>query len=87
MSGNLEPGPFNNAAIIGVGQSAYTRRPEPGQTTHTFIRDAVVAALKDAQLDARDLQGMAVASFSLAPDAAVTFIKLRLSIARVPVSQ
>jgi len=37
-----------NAAIIGVGQSAYTRRPEPGQSTHTFIRDAVVAALRDA---------------------------------------
>ena len=40
---------FNNAAIIGVGQSAYTRRPQSGQTTHTFIRDAVVAALKDAK--------------------------------------
>ena len=37
---------FNNAAIIGVGQSAYTRRPQSGQTTHTFIRDAVVAALQ-----------------------------------------
>ena len=36
---------FNNAAIIGVGQSQYVRRPEPGQTTHTFIRDAVIAAL------------------------------------------
>lgn len=60
-----------NAAIIGVGQSNYTRRPDAGQNTHTFIRDAVVAALKDAQIDARDVDGMAVTSFSLAPDTAV----------------
>jgi acetyl-CoA acetyltransferase len=60
-----------NAAIIGVGQSQYTRRPESGQTTHTFIRDAVVAALRDAEVDARDVDGMAVTSFSLAPDTAV----------------
>ena len=57
---------FENAAIIGVGQSAYTRRPEPGQTVLHFMRDAVVAALQDAGLDAKDIQGMAVASFSLA---------------------
>ena len=60
-----------NAAIIGVGQSAYTRHPEPGQSTHTFIRDAVVAALKDAQIQGREVDGLAVTSFSLAPDAAV----------------
>src|SRR4029079_13534844 len=72
---------FSNAAIIGVGQSAYTRRPEPGQTALTFMRDAVVAALKDAELDARDIQGLAVASFSLAPDAAVDLAwKLGLSL-------
>ena len=53
---------FRNAAIIGVGQSAYTRRPEPGQTVLHFMRDAVVAALKDAQLSARDIQGFAVAT-------------------------
>ena len=35
---------FDNAVIVGVGQSAYARRPEPGQTTQTFMRDAVVAA-------------------------------------------
>jgi acetyl-CoA acetyltransferase len=60
-----------NAAIIGVGQSAYVRHPQPGQTVHAFIRDAVVAALADAGLDAREVDGMAVASFSLAPDTAV----------------
>jgi acetyl-CoA acetyltransferase len=72
---------FRNAAIIGVGQSAYTRRPEPGQTALHFMRDAVVAALKDAQLHAKDIQGFAVASFSLAPDAAVDLAwKLGLSL-------
>ena len=69
------------AAIIGVGQSAYMRRPEPGQSVHTFMRDAVVAALKDAELDAKDVDGMAAASFSLAPDAAVDLAwKLGLSL-------
>jgi acetyl-CoA acetyltransferase len=72
---------FRNAAIIGVGQSAYTRRPEPGQTALHFMRDAVVAALKDAQLSANDIQGFAVASFSLAPDAAIDLAwKLGLSL-------
>jgi acetyl-CoA acetyltransferase len=59
------------AAIIGVGQSVYTRRPEAGQNTHTFIRDAVVAAVRDAEIDAKEIDGMAVTSFSLAPDTAV----------------
>ncbi|HLH87423.1 MAG TPA: thiolase family protein [Xanthobacteraceae bacterium] len=72
---------MSSAAIIGVGQSAYTRRPEPGQSTHTFIRDAVLAALRDAEIDARDVSGMAVASFSLAPDTAVDLAwKLGLSL-------
>src|SRR5919198_5662693 len=60
---------FNNAAIIGVGQSAYTRRPQ--QPVHAFMRDALVAALRDAEIAAREIDGMAVASFSLAPDSAV----------------
>jgi acetyl-CoA acetyltransferase len=70
-----------DGAIIGVGQSAYTRRPQPGQSTHSFIRDAVVAALSDAGIEARDVDGMAAASFSLAPDAAVDLAwKLGLSL-------
>jgi acetyl-CoA acetyltransferase len=62
---------FKNAAIVGVGQSAYVRHPQPGQSVLTFMRDAVVAALHDAEIDARAVDGMAVASFSLAPDSAV----------------
>jgi len=72
---------FQNAAIIGVGQSAYTRRPQPDQTTQHFMRDAMVAALADAKLTARDIDGLAVSSFSLAPDAAVDLAwKLGLSL-------
>jgi acetyl-CoA acetyltransferase len=45
------------------------------------MRDAVLAALADASIDARDVQGMAVASFSLAPDTAVDLAwKLGLSL-------
>jgi len=62
---------FTNAAIVGVGQSAYTRRPPEGQTVHAFLRDAVVAALADAEISAGEVDGLAVASFSLAPDTAV----------------
>ena len=41
----------------------------------------MVAALKDAEVDARDIDGMAVASFSLAPDTAVDLAwKLGLSL-------
>src|ERR1700716_43610 len=72
---------FANTAITGVGQSAYTRRPEPSQSTATFIRDAVVAALADAEIDAREIDGMALASFSIAPDAAIDVAwKLGLSL-------
>lgn len=60
-----------DAAIVAVGQSAYVRHPAPEQTTHTFIRDAVIAVLADAGLQARDIDGLAVTSFSLAPDCAI----------------
>ena len=70
-----------NAAIIGVGQSAYVRRPQGGQCTQTFMRDAVVAALADAQIAAGEVDGLAVASLSLAPDTAVDLAwKLGLSL-------
>jgi acetyl-CoA acetyltransferase len=70
-----------NAAIIGVGQSAYVRRPRPEQSTHSFMRDAVSAALADAGIDAGEVDGMAVASLSLAPDTAVDLAwKLGLSL-------
>ena len=60
-----------DAAIIAVGQSGYVRHPTPQQTVFSFMREAVKAALDDAGMQAGDLDGMAVASFSLAPDHAI----------------
>jgi len=59
------------AAIIGTGEAGYTRHPTPQQNTHTFLRDAVVNALKDAQLKLSDVDGLAICSFSMEPDKAV----------------
>jgi acetyl-CoA acetyltransferase len=60
-----------DAAIIATGQSDYTRHPKPGQTVFTFMRDAVTAALDDAGMELSDIDGLAVASFSLEPDHAI----------------
>jgi acetyl-CoA acetyltransferase len=62
---------YDNTAVIGVGQSAYTRRPHPGQLAHHFIRDAVVAALVDADMRLDEVDGLALSSMSVAPDAAI----------------
>jgi hypothetical protein len=72
---------FENAAIIGVGQSAYTRRPEPGRTALHFMRDAVVAALQDAGLDAKDIQHGGGVVFARAGSAGDLAWKLGLSLA------
>jgi acetyl-CoA acetyltransferase len=59
------------AAIIGTGEAGYTRHPAPGQTTHVFLRDAVVNALKDANLKISDVDGLAICSFSMEPDKSI----------------
>ncbi len=62
---------MSGAVIIGTGEAGYTRHPEPGQNTHTFLRDAVVAALRDANLKLSDVDGLAIASFSMEPDKSI----------------
>jgi len=62
---------YDNTAVIGTGQSVYTRRPEPGKLAHHFIRDAIVAALDDGGIGLGEVDGFAVSSMSIAPDAAV----------------
>jgi acetyl-CoA acetyltransferase len=62
---------YDNTAVIGVGQSVYTRRPDPGLIAHHFIRDAIVAALDDAGMKLGDIDGLALSSMSIAPDSAV----------------
>jgi acetyl-CoA acetyltransferase len=59
------------AVIAGCGESPYTRHPAPGTTTSQVLADAGARALASAGLKPSDLDGLAVSSFSLAPDHAV----------------
>jgi acetyl-CoA acetyltransferase len=61
----------SDAVIIGSGEAGYTRHPQPDQNTHTFLRDAVVSALRDANLKLSDVDGLAISSFSMEPDKSV----------------
>lgn len=62
---------YEHTAVIGVGQSAYVRHPEPGLLAYHFIRDAIVAALDDAGMELSEIDGLAISSMSITPDAAV----------------
>lgn len=57
--------------ITGAHETPYTRHPSPEQTTERLLADAVVGALADAGLGRDDVDGLAVSSFSLAPDHAI----------------
>ncbi|HKO28730.1 MAG TPA: thiolase family protein [Solirubrobacteraceae bacterium] len=59
------------AVIAGCGESPYTRHPPPGTTTPQVLADAAARALASAGLEPSSLDGLAVSSFSLAPDHAV----------------
>jgi acetyl-CoA acetyltransferase len=59
------------AVIAGGGESPYTRHPPEGTTTSEVLADAGARALASAGLTASELDGLAVSSFSLAPDHAV----------------
>jgi acetyl-CoA acetyltransferase len=58
------------ALIVGAGETAYVRRPRD-ETTMSLLADATRRALADAELSPADVDGLAVASFSLAPDHAI----------------
>ena len=57
--------------IIGVGQSIYTRHPNNEQTVQNLMKDAVLDVLEDANLKLKEIDGLAIASFSIAPDSAI----------------
>lgn len=59
------------AYIVGIGETPRVRHPDATQSTLTFMRDAVQTALRDAGIGLRDIDGFAVASFSLEPDRAI----------------
>jgi acetyl-CoA acetyltransferase len=60
-----------SALIVAIGETPRVRHPDPSQNTMTFIRDAAQLALRDAGLTVADIDGLAVASFSLGPDHAI----------------
>lgn len=57
--------------IVGIGETPRLRHPQPSQTTLTVLRDAAQLAIADAGLTLQDIDGLAVASFSLDPDRAI----------------
>jgi acetyl-CoA acetyltransferase len=57
--------------IAGAAEAPYTRHPGPGRTTHEFLADAAFAVMAEAGLRREQIDGLAVSSFSLAPDHAV----------------
>ncbi|RDI73190.1 Acetyl-CoA acetyltransferase [Gaiella occulta] len=57
--------------ITGVAESPYARHPGSNVTTRTVLVDAARRALADAGLAPADIDGLGVASFSLAPDHAI----------------
>jgi acetyl-CoA acetyltransferase len=59
------------AVIVGAAESPYTRHPSADTTTHSVLADAARRALASAGVTPRDVDGLAVASFSLAPDHAI----------------
>jgi acetyl-CoA acetyltransferase len=59
------------ARIVGAGESPYTRHPPENTTTAQLLADAAARALENADINAAELDGLAVSSFSLAPDHAV----------------
>lgn len=61
----------STTAIVGAGESPYTRHPSEGRTTSAVLADAVLRALDDAGLRPGDVQGLGVSSFTLEPDHAI----------------
>ena len=62
---------MTEALIVGATESPYTRHPPVTVTTMSVLEDAARRALEDAQLNPRDVDGLGVSSFSLAPDRAI----------------
>ena len=62
---------MTEAVIVGAGESPYARLAPAGTTTLGLLADAGRRALDDAGLTPRDVDGLAVGSFSLAPDHAI----------------
>ncbi|MFI5611939.1 thiolase family protein [Amycolatopsis sp. NPDC051903] len=59
------------AALVAAYEHPYTRHPASGTTTEQVLRAAFRGVLAEAGLRAEDVDGLGVASFTLAPDHAI----------------
>jgi acetyl-CoA acetyltransferase len=59
------------ARIVGAAEAPYERHASRETTTEALLGRAVREAVADAGLELRDVDGLAVASFTLAPDTAI----------------
>ena len=62
---------MSTAALAGSGEAPYSRHPPPGTTTPQVLAQAARQALGNAGLEAEQIDGLAVASFTLKPDHAI----------------
>jgi len=60
-----------DGVIVGAAESPYTRRPPEGTTTETLLADAFVRVLEQTGIAREEVDGLGVASFTLAPDRAI----------------
>ncbi len=60
-----------DACIVGCGEARYTRHPPADTDTGAVLADAACLALESAGIDAGEVDGLAVSSFSLGPDHAI----------------
>ena len=64
---------FAGVAIVAAVEVPYRRHPPPGATTAGLLAAALTDALGAAGLDANEVDGLGVASFTLSPDHAIDF--------------
>lgn len=69
----MSSSPRAGAHIVGCGQAPYTRHPAAAASTPRVLAQAAGRALRNAGIDAEELDGLALSSFSLGPDHAVDF--------------
>jgi acetyl-CoA acetyltransferase len=62
---------LSEALIVGAGETPYSRHPDAVLTTDRLLAKAGRAALTSAGLEPGEIDGLGVASFSLAPDRAI----------------
>ena len=57
--------------IVGAAESPYSRHPPEGTTTESLLADAFVRVLASTGINREEVDGLGVASFTLAPDRAI----------------